>query len=95
MQPTYSRFRNDDLTLRDRLAVDRTVLANERTMLGYVRTAMAFLAMGASFLHFLPGIYPKIAGSVFMAVSLPLLVVGAVRYLQVRRDLDNVLVNSE
>jgi putative membrane protein len=95
MEPTYSSFSNDDLTLRDRLAVDRTVLANERTMLGYVRTAMAFLALGVSFLHFLQGIYAQIAGSVFMAVSLPLLAVGAVRYLQVRRDLDNVLTNGE
>ncbi|MCG8585493.1 MAG: DUF202 domain-containing protein, partial [Pirellulales bacterium] len=86
--PTYSRFDNEDLTLRDRLAVDRTILANERTMLGYVRTSMAFLALGASFLHFLEGVYPQVVGSVFMVLSFPILVVGVARYLQVRRELN-------
>jgi len=34
-----------ELTLRDRLALDRTYLAKERTILAYVRTGLAFLGV--------------------------------------------------
>ncbi|HEX9972048.1 MAG TPA: DUF202 domain-containing protein, partial [bacterium] len=36
-QRFYQEFSESDLILRDRLALDRTVLANERTLLAYVR----------------------------------------------------------
>jgi putative membrane protein len=37
MSPPYDRFKNNELILRDELAVDRTLLANERTLLAYLR----------------------------------------------------------
>lgn len=33
-QDSYSRFKNEDMTLRDYLTADRTVLSNERTLRG-------------------------------------------------------------
>jgi putative membrane protein len=48
----YSRFDVGNLTLRDELAVDRTLLANERTLLAYLRSGVALLIAGISILHF-------------------------------------------
>ena len=42
----YSKFSDDDLILRDELAIDRTLLANERTLLAYLRSGVA-LALGS------------------------------------------------
>ena len=36
----YSKFRTEEMILRDWLARDRTVLANERTLLAYLRTTL-------------------------------------------------------
>ena len=68
----YSRIRRDEMTLRDHLARDRTVLANERTLLAYIRTAIALLAAGGTLLTVFPGNLP-LRGLGFL-----LLVFGAV-----------------
>lgn len=44
----YARFLNDEMILRDQLAVDRTILANERTLLAYIRTLLALVLAGAT-----------------------------------------------
>ncbi len=48
----YGRFPSEELTLRDYLALGRTVPANERTFLSYVRTALAFAGEGVALIHF-------------------------------------------
>jgi len=83
----YARFQTEDLTLRDELAIDRTVLANERTLLAYVRTALGFLVLGLSFHHFLAQVVYHVLGFVFMGIALLLFAFGVTRYLQVRRSL--------
>jgi putative membrane protein len=44
----YEPMNADDLILRDRLALDRTHLANERTLLAYVRTSFMLVIAGAT-----------------------------------------------
>jgi len=44
----YERFLNNEMILRDQLAVDRTILANERTLLAYIRTLLALVLAGAT-----------------------------------------------
>jgi len=44
----YERMSAEELILRDRLALDRTHLANERTLLAYVRTAFMLIIAGAT-----------------------------------------------
>lgn len=34
----------NDLILRDKLAVDRTILANQRTLLSYIKTGIFFIS---------------------------------------------------
>lgn len=91
----YARFDTHHLTLRDVLAVDRTIVANERTLLGYVRTALALLAAGGSLLHFMDAMWSTLAGTAFVIVSLPVLVVGLRHYVIRRRDLAPLMVGID
>jgi putative membrane protein len=51
----YETLKPEELILRDRLAIDRTHLANERTLLAYVRTAFMLIIAGATAIKALPG----------------------------------------
>lgn len=77
----------DDLTLRDRLALDRTRLANERTLLAYVRTALALLAGGLTLLHFVDAAWAAVVGGAALPLSVVVLAVGAARFRAVRQRL--------
>ena len=90
MNEPYSQFCSDQLTLRDELALDRTVLANERTFLAYVRTSLGFLVLGLTFLHFLEQLHYHIVGYAFMVVGALILLAGCARFVQIKRDLKRV-----
>lgn len=89
-QSPYSDFRSDDLTLRDHLAVDRTVLANERTYLAYIRTALAFVVIGATFLHFLHEVLLQTVGYAFAGLGGVVFVLGTLRFFRMRKKLTGV-----
>lgn len=83
----YDDF-EEDLGLRDLLALDRTILANERTMLSYARTAVV---LGVSSITLLK-VFPENPLAFFTAVSLiPLGVLigglGLRRYFQLSNSL--------
>ena len=44
-------MKEDNLNLSDRLAIERTHLANERTFLAFFRSAVFFLGTGISIIH--------------------------------------------
>ncbi len=95
-EPPYSRFRPEELVLRDELAIDRTLLANERTLLAYLRSAVALLLAGVSMMHFSP------AGGWFWLLGLACLptgvvagAFGAVRYWKTNRRIASVQRRSE
>lgn len=90
MKYPYSRVNDQQLTLRDELAVDRTVLANERTMLGYIRTSLGFLVLGLTFLHFLEELYYHLAGYALMAVAVVVVSIGITRFLAMRQQLHRI-----
>lgn len=71
----------------DRLALERTLLANERTLLAYVRTAMALVIGGASLARFVPGMLAAAAGWGLIILGAAGFVVGARRFLVLRRYL--------
>jgi putative membrane protein len=83
----YSQFPPEDLTLRDGLAIDRTALANERTLLAYVRTALALIILGATLIDFFDLMLYQVVGAISFVLGLGTLVLGGVRFLQVRRRL--------
>jgi len=89
-QSPYRRFQEEDMILRDELAIDRTVLANERTFLAYVRTALAMLVIGATFFHLFTAPLLLLCGFAFIVMGLVLLIIGTARFFQQRRDLEIV-----
>ena len=76
------------LTLRDRLAIDRTTLANERTLLGYTRTALALAVVGASTVKIFTTAALIVAGWSFLGAGLVVVLVGLRRFWQMKRRID-------
>ncbi|MFW5836229.1 MAG: DUF202 domain-containing protein [bacterium] len=78
----YERFSNEEMILRDHLAVDRTVLANERTFLAYVRTLLALVLAGATVIRIFEDPSLNIIGWTLVVVGV---FVGGVGILRTRR----------
>ncbi len=71
---------NKDLILRERLAIQRTIMANQSTFLSFLRTSMYFAVAGISLdqLLKLPG--GNVLEYVFLIISAAVLIVGIVNY---------------
>jgi putative membrane protein len=80
----YSKFNKEKLILRDRLAVDRTILANERTFLAYIRTALGFFAAGVLAIKFFDSISIEAIGWLFILLGIITLVIGLKKYREVK-----------
>ena len=91
----YARFDTRGLTLRDELAIDRTLLANERTLLAYLRSGMALLIAGVTILHFAPAGWFRAAGLACLPVGLAAGVVGLVRYRKFARAVVSALQRED
>jgi putative membrane protein len=82
--PPYAEH-NQQLILRDVLAIDRTRLANERTLLAWVRTAVMLLVSGMTLLKLFAGIWPlETLGAILIPVAIASVAVGLRRYFQTR-----------
>jgi putative membrane protein len=83
----YSRFGQDDLILRDELAIDRTLLANERTLLAYLRSGVALLIAGVTIIHFsLQGWFLTV-GIACIPVGIAAGLIGVARYRKMNRSI--------
>ena len=85
----------DDLSLRDKLAADRTVLANERTLLAHIRTALGLLGGGGALVYVSDDVWLIVIGAVLLTAAPLELSWGAWRYLGVRRRLRPLLKRSQ
>lgn len=83
----YLRFKNENLTLRDELAVDRTLLANERTLLAYLRGGITLLLAGITFIHFSRHGWFTLMGVLCLPAGLVLLLLGIYRYRKMNRSI--------
>ena len=84
---------NKDLVLREYLAIERTKLANERTLLTYIRTGLYFLVAGSTLGHLIETAFWDLMGSPLIVVGLLITTFGAMRYLRVRREIQNTRKN--
>ena len=77
-----------DTAIRDRLARQRTELANERTLLSYIRTAMGFFIVGVPAVWWLelPGV--QALGVVSLVVGVAFLGVGVWRFFPIKAWID-------
>ena len=83
-----SDFGNHEPTTQERLALNRTVLANERTLLAYARTAIMIVATGATLLKLAGGEPVQVAtGGVLIGAGVGLAVWGAFRCRRLARSL--------
>lgn len=78
---------NKDLILRERLALERTEMANDRTLLAFFRTALYLFIAGITINSFLQLKYGLLLEIVFMVLSLSILIFGIVKYKQQKKRL--------
>lgn len=74
-------------TLRDRLALRRTELANERTLLAYARTALMLVAAGGTLLKLGDGASERWLGLSAIVAGVIVGLVGAQRFKRRHREL--------
>jgi len=87
-------MKEDNLNLSDRLAIERTHLANERTFLAFFRSAVFFLGTGISILHinFFEDI--PFLGWGFVMLSPFMFLFGLYRLVSVRRFIKKTIQKS-
>ena len=85
LKKVHSKFAypmNKDLILREKLALQRTILANQSTFLAFLRTSMYFLIAGISIKNLTNlkfGLYIEFS---FILISFVLFLIGIVNYLR-------------
>ncbi len=78
------------LTIADKLAIERTNMANERTILAYFRTFIILLSSGIAIIKidFLKEV--NSLGIILLAIAPIFLIIGVFRYLVVRKRINHV-----
>ncbi len=94
MLKSYHNIKSDELTLRDRLAADRTMLANERTSLAYIRTILTAVVAGTTIIKFFDGIYYKLFGWCLIVLALSITLWGLFRCNCNLKDLKKLIKKS-
>lgn len=91
----YHNFDQDEMILRDWLALDRTILANERTLLAYIRTSIALLATGGVIIKiFGVNIWLSIIGLLLILAATGTLFLGIIRFKNLARNLRHIHVKK-
>ena len=80
---------NKELVLREYLAIERTKLVNETTLLAYIRTGLYFLVAGSTLGQIVETKFWKITGPALVAIGLILMVIGVIRFIRVRKTIDD------
>jgi putative membrane protein len=78
---------NKDLILRERLALERTQMANDRTLLSFVRTSLYFLIAGLTIDSLIEVIYGTFTRWSLWGFSILCLIVGVIRYIKQKKKL--------
>lgn len=81
---------NEDLILRDHLALVRTRLANERTLLSYIRSALYLLLGGIALLQLENYGDLYWVGNASLVMCVLFITIGFYRYHTLRRQLDRI-----
>ena len=78
---------NKDLILREKLALQRTILANQTTFLSFLRTSMYFLIAGLSVKNLLEIENSLLIQSGLFIVSFVILVLGVINYFKHKKSI--------
>lgn len=80
---------NKDLILREKLAIERTEMANDRTLLSFIRTGLYFSIAGITINELLQPSYGLLLEIFFWAVAVLIVVTGVYKYLQQKKKIAN------
>jgi|GEM_PF-2204081 len=83
------------LSITDRLALQRNRLAAERTMLAYIRTFLSFIVAGVSLIQFFNNQLFIDLGYLLFFISFIILASGTWRYYVVRKRLLRIYKESK
>ncbi|MDP3680423.1 MAG: DUF202 domain-containing protein [Flavobacterium sp.] len=78
---------NKDLILRERLALQRTVLANQSTFLAFLRTAMYFLIARLSLRNLLKVENSFLIEMALFVISFVILLLGTLNYFKHKKSI--------
>jgi putative membrane protein len=78
---------NKDLILRERLALQRTVMSNSSTLLAFIRTSLYFAVAGLSVENLLKVSYGRWFEIGFWVAAMIIFVVGVLNYLIQKRKI--------
>jgi putative membrane protein len=88
MNNVSENIMNKDLILRERLAIQRTNMANQTTLLSFVRTSLYFLIVGLSIKSLLKLEYSNIFEISFFIISFVLFVTGIATFLKQKKKIN-------
>jgi len=87
MTSKLDNMADNEMIVRDYLAVQRTSLANDRTLLSYIRTSLYFLVSGTALIKVEDLANVKEFGYLSFAISFALGVLGFYNFFKIRRKL--------
>ncbi|QIU96690.1 YidH family protein [Bacteroides faecium] len=87
MEESTNKFKDEELILRDYLAIERTRLANVRTLFAYIRTSLYLLTAGIGILQI--DSISQLDGLAWVCIiaGIILFFFGIVHYLKIKRQL--------
>ncbi len=88
MESSRTKALNKDLILRERLALQRTILANQSTFLAFLRTAMYFFVAGLSLKNLLQIKNSTEVEFSLFAVASFLFIVGLVNFIKHKKSIE-------
>lgn len=80
---------NKDLILREKLAIERTKMANQSTLLAFLRTAMYFFVAGLSINQLLEFNQKHLVSIIMYIFSLILLIYGFAHFFKQKKWIKN------
>jgi len=86
-KPTLHEIKTREAVLNDRLAIERTKMANDRTILSFIRTSLYFSIAGFSFNEFIKGSQGNFVGILLFSLAFIILLIGIWRYVMVGRKI--------
>lgn len=78
---------NKDLILREKLALQRTILANQSTFLSFLRTSMYFLIAGLSLRNLLKIENSLLIEIAFFIISFVIFLLGTINYFKHKKSI--------
>lgn len=94
MQEPTGKFKEEELILRDYLAIERTKLANVRTLFAYVRTSLYLLTAGIGIFQIESISHLDGLAWVCVISGIVLFFFGFFRYFQMGKHLRGYIKNS-